>query len=322
MILGFAIAAVPGGLPVIWQLAAADGKTGLWRTQLDPTVRITIWSGLLGGISHDLVMMVTDQISVQRYLTAPSLRDSQRALWLKLWVTFPLVALFYLSGTVLYGYYKAFPNKCPRSRRPGWFQAWPHLHHLRPGREFLTTVCCLILSSIIFRARCLDFSLPAFVALRWPWCRQPSTRWRRRLCWIFGRSPISDVSDRSSLRRARILTIFFGFLGTLLALVVMKHLGTLVQAVNTIFSLWWTPTGYLRSGCFVTTCQHGRRARGCAGGRARGNSGCILWTLVWLWNLIHVDLVLVCGHDATRRLAGKFSLLLLLMRPHRIWFIV
>src|SRR5262245_1820627 len=113
VIVGFAIAAVPGGLPMIWQLASADGKTGFWHPELDPTVRITIWSGLLGGASHNLVMMVTDQISVQRYLTAPSLKDSQRALWLKLWVTFPLVALFYFSGTVLYGYYKAFPEQVP-----------------------------------------------------------------------------------------------------------------------------------------------------------------------------------------------------------------
>jgi Na+/proline symporter len=57
----------------------------------------------------------------------------------------------------------------------------------------------------------------------------------------FRSSPISDVSDRSSLRRARILTIFFGILGTLLALVVMKHLGTLVQAVNAIFGIFGGP---------------------------------------------------------------------------------
>ena len=49
------------------------------------------------------------------------------------------------------------------------------------------------------------------------------------------------MSDRLSLRRARILTIFFGILGTLLALVLMKHLGTLVQAVNTIFGIFGGP---------------------------------------------------------------------------------
>ena len=57
--------------------------------------------------------MVTDQISVQRYLTATSLKECQRALWLKLAVTLPLVSLFYLTGTVLYGYYHTFPEREP-----------------------------------------------------------------------------------------------------------------------------------------------------------------------------------------------------------------
>ena len=187
VILGFAIAAVPGGLPVIWQLAAADGKTGLWHTQLDPTVRITIWSGLLGGMSHNLVMMVTDQISVQRYLTAPSLkRQPARSVAQAMGnVSFGRPVLFerHRALRILQGVSRASALVRPG---PVWFQAWPHLHLAQAGREFPTTVCCLILSSIIFRARCRDFSLPAFVERRWPWSQQPSTRWRRQPCWISG----------------------------------------------------------------------------------------------------------------------------------------
>lgn len=242
VILGFAIAAVPGGLPVIWQLAASDGKTGLWHTQLDPTVRITIWSGLLGGASHNLVMMVTDQISVQRYLTASSLRDSQRALWLKLWVTFPLVALFYLSGTVLYGYYKAFPEQVPSFAQARLVPSLAVPAPAEAGHDGIAN----------------DRLLPHFVVNH-----LPSPLPGLLIAGIFGATMalvsaainslataalldfrtthISKSSDRSSLRRARILTVVFGVLGTLLALVVMKHLGTLVQAVNTIFGLFGGP---------------------------------------------------------------------------------
>src|SRR5262249_38885821 len=84
LILGYAVAAVPGGLPGAWRLAAEDGKTTLVRFDLSPRIRFTLWGALLGGTCTNLVQMVTDQIAVQRYLTARSLRECQRALWFKL----------------------------------------------------------------------------------------------------------------------------------------------------------------------------------------------------------------------------------------------
>jgi len=243
VILGFAIAAVPGGLPVIWQLAAADGKTQMFHLELDPTLRITLWSGLIGGASHNLVMMVTDQISVQRYLTAPSLKDSQKALWLKLWVTFPLVGLFYMTGTVLYGYYKAFPGQVPPFAQT----------HLIPG-------LAKSLDSGSIHQIANDRLLPYFV-LR----ELPSPLPGLLIAGIFGatmalvsaainslataalmdfrrNSPgVSKAKDDRSLAWARRFTVLFGILGTLLALFVMEHLGTLIQAVNTVFGLFGGP---------------------------------------------------------------------------------
>jgi SSS family transporter len=110
LVLGFAIAAVPGGPPAVWQLASAGGRTHFLALDLDPRARLTIWNGLLGGACINLIQMVTDQTSVQRYLTAPSLRDSQRALWLKLWLTLPLLLVFCLTGTVLYAYHATYPD--------------------------------------------------------------------------------------------------------------------------------------------------------------------------------------------------------------------
>ena len=37
---------------------------------LDPTVRVTLWGLLIGAAFMHLVQMATDQVSVQRYLTA------------------------------------------------------------------------------------------------------------------------------------------------------------------------------------------------------------------------------------------------------------
>jgi len=53
----------------------------------------------------NLVQMATDQVSVQRYLTATSLKEAQRSLWLKLALTLPVIAVFYVSGVVLFAFY-------------------------------------------------------------------------------------------------------------------------------------------------------------------------------------------------------------------------
>ena len=44
LILGFAIAEVPGGFPAAWEHASKAGRTRFLNFDLDPTVRITFWA--------------------------------------------------------------------------------------------------------------------------------------------------------------------------------------------------------------------------------------------------------------------------------------
>jgi sodium-coupled monocarboxylate transporter 8/12 len=112
-VIGFAATKVTGGLPALWDAARQGGKTQLLDFRLDPTIRITFWAALLGGTVNVLVQMVTDQVSVQRYLSAPSIKECQRAMWLKLWLTLPIVSLFYLTGTLIYGFYHTGGRAAP-----------------------------------------------------------------------------------------------------------------------------------------------------------------------------------------------------------------
>lgn len=68
-------------------------------------MRITLWGALIGGALLNLVQMATDQIAVQRYLTATSLKEVRRALWLKLGLLMPVLVIFCLTGLVLFAYY-------------------------------------------------------------------------------------------------------------------------------------------------------------------------------------------------------------------------
>lgn len=241
LILGFAASEVPGGLIEAWRLAESDGKTRFFKFDLDPALRVTVVSGLLGGTANNLVQMVTDQISVQRYLTATSLRDAQKALWFKLWVTLPLVFLFYATGTVLYGYYKALPDRTPKFASAD----------LVPGLHQPT-------AAIVKMPLANDQLLPYFVVNHLP-TPLPGLL----IAALFGatmavvsaginslataglmdfrrQSTTVATSDHLQLLIARIMTLGFGVMATTLALVIGR-LGTLVQITITIMGIFGGP---------------------------------------------------------------------------------
>ena len=106
----------------------------------------------------NLVQMATDQVSVQRYLTAGSMKEAQRSLWIKLWMFCPGARrCSYGTGLVLYAFYKQHGDPLAagliaegrpdsallRRSRSSRRTAWPahcrhlrrqHVHHLG-GRE-------------------------------------------------------------------------------------------------------------------------------------------------------------------------------------------
>ena len=57
---------------------SADGKTQFFNFSFSPFVRMTFWGRCWADSATRLVQMVTDQISVQRYLTAASLQGMQQ----------------------------------------------------------------------------------------------------------------------------------------------------------------------------------------------------------------------------------------------------
>ena len=108
-----AMSRIPGGAAGAFQIAADAGKLNFANFDWDLTVRVTFWGALLGGLFNNLVQMGTDQISVQRYLTAKSLPEAQKSLWFKLIITLPLVIIFYLMGAVLFAFYQSHPDISP-----------------------------------------------------------------------------------------------------------------------------------------------------------------------------------------------------------------
>jgi SSS family solute:Na+ symporter len=102
----------PGGWQDLVEFGTATGRFEFldfrWRSTETFslwTEPYTFWSGLIGGAVLTLGTHGTDQIIVQRYLSARSQRDAQRAVIASSFVVFAQFALFLLLGVALAFFY-------------------------------------------------------------------------------------------------------------------------------------------------------------------------------------------------------------------------
>lgn len=214
-----AVARIPGGWSRVVDLSLEGNRLHV-STSLDPTVRVTVWGLILGAAFMHLVQMATDQVSVQRYLTASSLKTAQRGLWLKLVMVLPVTAVFYGTGLILYAFYQVHGDPLAAGKIAKADQILPYfvvtqLPHGLPGL-FIAAIYAASMSTISAGINSLTSStLVDFYQRLW---RRP------------------DLSEGTQLRLARILTFSYGATVIFLAFLVEK-LGTLLEATNKVISL-------------------------------------------------------------------------------------
>lgn len=209
-----ALREIPGGAFAAWQIAAEGGRTQMFDFSFSPEVRMTFWGAIIGGTALNLVQLVTDQVSVQRYLTATNLREAQRALWFKLYLTLPLVLLFYLTGVVLYSFYQTHPDLAATLTSPD--RLLPNF----VGSQLPSPLPGLLVAAIISATMSVVSS------------GINSLTTATLMDFLYVKKGHDGVSEREELTRVRVArgwTIFFGVTVTLLALVV-SWLGTLVES--------------------------------------------------------------------------------------------
>lgn len=214
-----AILHVPGGLGQVVAVAREHGKFEL-SLSLDPTVRVTLWGLLIGSIFMHLVQMATDQVSVQRYLTAKNLKEAQQGLWLKLWLVLPVTAVFYGTGVVLFAFYQIHgdPLASGQIRKADQILPYFAITELPAGFPglFIAAIYAASMSTVSAGINSLtSASLVDFYQRLWPG---------------------ADLSETSQLRLARRMTIIYGALVIALAFLV-QHLGTLLEASNAVIGL-------------------------------------------------------------------------------------
>jgi len=214
-----AVTRVPGGWGQVLAYGQQSGRLELSLSP-DPTVRLTLWGLIIGGAFMHLVQMATDQVSVQRYLSASSLKVAQRGLWLKLWLVLPVTAVFYGTGLVLYAFYQVHGDPVAAGKIARADQILPHfvvtqLPHGLPGL-FIAAIFAASMSTISAGINSLtSASLVDFYQRLW---RRP------------------DLTEKTQLRIARWLTLIYGLVVVALAFLVQR-LGTLLEATNKVIGL-------------------------------------------------------------------------------------
>lgn len=124
---------IPGGWNHVFESAAAAGKLQVFDFAFSPSLEFfsrtySFWAGLIGGCFLTTASHGTEQLMVQRLLSARSQPDSRRALLASWVVIFGQFSLFLLIGVILWVYYRdtglAAPN--PPDRIYPQF-IWDHL---------------------------------------------------------------------------------------------------------------------------------------------------------------------------------------------------
>lgn len=104
----FVIHLLPGGWEQFMNEGAAAGKFKLIETEFVPSVALNIWAGVIGGAVFSMASHGADQLMVQRYLCAKSLKQARLALVLS---GFVIAVQFLLFLGVGVGMYVLFQNK-------------------------------------------------------------------------------------------------------------------------------------------------------------------------------------------------------------------
>jgi SSS family solute:Na+ symporter len=126
---------VPGGWDTVHTVAGQAGKFRVFDYSFNFTTTYTFWSGVIGGAFLNTATHGTDQLIVQRLLSARSQRQSQVALLLSGVAILFQFSLFLLIGAMLFVFYRIFPPPIAFTRTDTIFPTFvvSHMPHIVSG---------------------------------------------------------------------------------------------------------------------------------------------------------------------------------------------
>lgn len=209
-----ALHAIPGGWTEVSQLAHLEGnKLAVFNFNFNWHQPYLFWSGLVGGTFLASASHGTDQLIVQRLLAAQDKQQSQGALLVSGLVVLFQFSLFLVVGVVLFAFYHHFPPVSAFSRPDHIFPTFV-VTELPRGLAGLVIAAILAAAMANLSAAFNSLASSSVMDFYKPFVRP-------------------DGSEKHYLRISRTLTVAWGVILTLIALVTQKlHRGVLELALT------------------------------------------------------------------------------------------
>ncbi|HPD13956.1 MAG TPA: sodium:solute symporter [Planctomycetota bacterium] len=214
---------MPQGPGQLFEIAAKHAKFSLGS--FGPSLaEATFWVVLIYGLFMNLQNFGIDQSYVQRYLTARSDREARKSLWLGALLYLPISALFFFIGTALFAYFQARPGLLPEGLSAD--RVFPHFIVEGLPQGFTGLLIAAIFAAAMSS---VDSSLNCSATLT--------------LADLWKRHVRREASEREAMWVLRISTVFWGVLGTSIALAL-----AVFHADESTLDLWWKLSGIFSGG--------------------------------------------------------------------------
>ncbi len=210
---------LPEGVEQVRQYGEQLGKLRVFDFDLSLTKpTMTFWAGLIGGLFLTAATHGTDQLMVQRYLSARNQKSASWALALSGFVVCAQFALFLAIGLALGCFYDQFPPETPFGKGDG-DRVFAHfiVNHLGRGLVGIT-LAAVFAAAMSTLSSSLNSSATALINdLYLPLLKQPP-------------------SPERQLRLSRLATAFFGVLQICIALV-SQQVGAAESTVGKVLAI-------------------------------------------------------------------------------------
>jgi len=200
------LSGMPEGPGQVFTIARQHNKFSFGSWDLD-LIRPTAWVVALYGIIENFRNFGVDQNYVQRYQVTRSIKEASRSVWTAAIAYIPVSALFLFIGTALFAYYTVHPDQLPPSLAGplAGDKIYPHFI----VTQFPLGIRGLIIAAIFAAAMSsIDSSLNCVSTLS--------------LLDFYKRYLNPNADEKASIRMLRGFTIFWGILGTLAGLAMIR----------------------------------------------------------------------------------------------------
>jgi len=255
---------LPGGWNQLSEFASAGDKLQLfdfsWRTD----DALTFWAGLFGGMFLSIGTHGTDQMFVQRLLSARNQKEAARALILSGFVVLLQFALFLLIGIGLAAFFAQYPPAEAIEKGDAAYAEYI-VHHMPTGLAGLA-LAAVFAAAMSTLSSSLNSSAAALIS-------------------DFGQAASTDQVHR--MRRVRWLTVMFGMIQAGLAIVAAELSSSVVMDALAIAGFTaGTLLGVFALGTFTTRAGQGAAICGMLAGLLVLTGVKFFTNIAWPWYAI------------------------------------